>query len=69
MEALGINIVNIIIYIILFVVLYLILDRFFLKNFVKNLEKRQQEIKEGLGLKDRLDEEEKKRGKSIKSHP
>ena len=45
MEALGINIFNIIIYIILFIVLYFVLDKYLLKSMMKMLAKRQQDLK------------------------
>ncbi|MBP9759201.1 ATP synthase F0 subunit B [Candidatus Dojkabacteria bacterium] len=47
MEALGINLVSIIIYIILFAVLYLLMNKFFLKKIFIALEKRQEDLDKG----------------------
>lgn len=47
MEALGINLVSIIIYTVLFVALYLIMDKYFLKKIFSILEKRQHELDKG----------------------
>ena len=47
MEALGINLVSIIIYIILFALLYLLMNKFFLKKIFSALEKRQEDLDKG----------------------
>ncbi len=57
MEALGINIVNIIIYTLLFVVLYVILNKYLLKGLVKMLDRRQQDIKDAIAKKEELDKQ------------
>ena len=55
MEALGINIVSIMIYILLFAVVYFIINKFLLKSIVSTLEQRQKDIKEGLELKNSME--------------
>lgn len=55
MEALGINVVSIIIYIALFAVVYFIINKFLLKSIVSTLEQRQKDIKQGLELKSSME--------------
>lgn len=55
MDALGVNIVNIVIYTILFGILYFVIDHFLIKMLDKTLEERKKRITEGLQYSDQME--------------
>lgn len=59
MEALGLNLFNIIVYVILFVLVYVLLDKVLIKRLVGMIEKRQDELKTFAGDQEKLDREAK----------
>lgn len=58
MEALGINLINIIIYTVLFVVVYLVLKKYLLSKLMEMIEKRQKTVKDTIELKNNLQKEQ-----------
>jgi F-type H+-transporting ATPase subunit b len=50
MEALGINLANLLIYSVLFLVFYWLMDKFLFSSLVEALNKRKEQIKKGLEL-------------------
>ena len=57
MDALGINIVSIVIYTVLFVLVYLVLNKYLVKRIIEILEKRQLTVKENFVLKASLEKQ------------
>ena len=58
MEALGLNIFNIVIYVVLFTILYLVLNKFLIGKMIVMLEKRQQALIDAEAQKVKLGEQE-----------
>ncbi len=56
MDALGINVINILIYSLVFLVLYIILNKFLFNKILNFLEKRKQDIQDTIKLKKNLQE-------------
>ena len=56
MEALGINLANIIIYSVLFIVFYWLMNKFVFSALLEALNKRRQEIEKGLTLTKEMEE-------------
>ncbi|MDP4010150.1 MAG: ATP synthase F0 subunit B [Candidatus Shapirobacteria bacterium] len=56
MDALGINLLNIIVYSVLFLIIFLVLKIFFVPKMEKALEDRQKEIAKGLKFSEETDQ-------------